>query len=106
MNVVTAGSARNPVVSLSGEIDVANSVQVRSALSRLVDAGATNLTVDLTDVTFIDSSGLGVFVAIFKRLRSSREGTLRLVRPSGSVRKVFEITGLDSVFVIDDETGG
>lgn len=100
--MVTSGPTLSPVVSLSGEIDVANSARVRAVLSTLLDEGATSMTVDLTDVTFIDSSGLGVFVAIFKRLRASGDGTLRLVRPSGSVRKVFEITGLDAVFVIDD----
>ena len=102
MRIATAGTSRTPRVTLEGEIDVATSSELRTALAGLLDAGATSIIVDLTEVTFIDSSGLGVFVSTFKQLRSRDGGMLRLVGPTGNVRKVLEITGLDAVFAIED----
>ncbi|HSU73527.1 MAG TPA: STAS domain-containing protein, partial [Terrabacter sp.] len=62
-------------------------------------AGRTNLVVDLTDVTFLDSTGLGVLVGRLKLTRT-RGGLMRLVGRDDRVLKVFAITGLDKVFEI------
>jgi hypothetical protein len=54
--------------------------------------------VDLSRVSFIDSTGVGVLVGAFKRVREI--GTLSVVCPQRSVRRVFEITGLTQVFIL------
>ena len=72
-------------------------------------AAREDITLDLSDVTFIDSSGLGVLVGALKQFRDqakgsggdARDGTLRIVGAREPVRKVFEVTGLSSVFLVD-----
>ncbi len=87
------------VLAVKGEVDLYTSPQLREKVSELVDQGHSRLLIDLTDVGFMDSSGLGVLVTGLKRARE-RDGTLALVCPEGSVHKVLTITGLDRVFPI------
>ena len=87
------------VVHVSGEIDVYTAPLVREKLDDQLREGHTDLVVDLTDVTFLDSTGLGVLVGRLKRVRTLG-GSLRLVGSEERVLKVFAITGLDKVFEI------
>mgnify|MGYP001217602189 CR=1 FL=1 len=84
----------------SGEIDVATSPELRRELHQLVDRKGA-IVVDLRDVSFIDSSGLGVLVGTLKRLRERDPNeTLVLEGLQDPVRKVFDITGLTELFAI------
>jgi anti-sigma B factor antagonist len=85
------------VVAVSGEIDVATSPDLLAALEDERSKHA-RLLVDLSDVTFIDSTGLGVMVHAKRAF--DREDSLRLVVAQANVRKVFELTGLDGVLQI------
>jgi anti-sigma B factor antagonist len=87
------------VVAASGEIDVATAPELRDKLTELVDAGRTRVVVDLEDVDFIDSTGLGVLVGGVRRARGEG-GDLRLVCTNSRILKVFEATGLDEIFTI------
>lgn len=87
------------VVAASGEVDVAAAPALRDRLTQLVEAGTTRLVVDLEDVVFIDSTGLGVLVGGLRRARSEG-GDLRLVCTNSRILKVFEATGLQDVFTI------
>ena len=90
-----------PVVSVTGEIDVATAPELREHLQRQVAAGASTVVVDLLDVSFLDSTALGVLVGVLKRCREAG-GDLRLVIAQPRILKVFEITGLTSVFTISE----
>lgn len=71
----------------------------RAALVRLVDRGRSNLIVDLSDIEFIDSSGLGALVSALKRLKQrDPAGDIRLAQVQPSVRAVLEIIRLHRVF--------
>ncbi len=88
------------VVEVGGEVELHSAGQLRDELVR---AGASDnpcVVVDLSRVTFIDSTGLGVLVGAFKSVRE--RGALSLVCPQRSVRRVLEITGLTQVFPIFD----
>ena len=52
-------------------------------------------------MSFVDSSGLGVLVGAYKRLRKAGDGTIRIVGAQPSVRRVFEITGLETALLTD-----
>jgi anti-sigma B factor antagonist len=93
------GSAQ--VVAVAGEIDVYTSPRLRERLVTLVNGGATAIVVDLEQVDFIDSTGLGVLVGVLKRLRA-RGGTMSVVCRQEGLLRVFRITGLDKVFAIHD----
>ncbi len=73
--------------------------RLREKLVELVSEGHRQIVVDLEGVDFLDSTGLGVLVGGLKRLRS-HDGDLSLVCTQARILKVFEITGLTSVFSI------
>lgn len=87
------------VVSAVGEVDVSTAPELRQRLQELPEG--TQVVVDLSDVTFLDSTGLGVLVAALKRVRESDTGgDLRLVVTRPQVTKVLEVTGLSTVFAV------
>lgn len=88
-----------PVLSVRGEVDVSTAPELRERLLALAEQGKTLAVVDLSEVSFVDSTALGVLVSGVKRLRSAG-GDLRLVVTEPRITKVFEITGLTDVFKI------
>ena len=93
-----SGSAT--VVEVGGEVELHSANQLRDELLRAGETPHPCVVVDLSRVTFIDSTGLGVLVGALKRVRE--KGALSLVCPQRQVRRVFEITGLTKVFPIYD----
>ena len=87
------------VLSVRGEVDVYSAPKLREKLVELVSDGHRHIVADLEGVDFLDSTGLGVLVGGLKRLRS-HEGDLTLVCNQPRILKVFEITGLTTVFKI------
>jgi len=88
-------------VTVGGEVDVYTASQLRATLDEEIAAGHTHLVVDLDNVGFLDSTGLGVLVGRLKAVRNS-SGWLRIVCSSERILRVFRITGLDKVFGIHD----
>jgi anti-sigma B factor antagonist len=84
------------VVAVEGEVDVYSAPALDEVLSGLIAEGNTRLIIDLTEVGFLDSTGLGVLVKALKRVREA-DGSLAVVTASERVLKVFRITGLDVV---------
>ena len=89
------------LVAVDGEIDVASSPQLRQELIALIDRGARSIVLDLHNMSFIDSSGLGVLVGALKRLREQKGEAIVLRGMQDPVRRVFEITGLTELFTIE-----
>lgn len=88
-----------PVLAVAGEIDVYTAPKLREQLLELSHTGKMTVVADLTDVSFVDSTGLGVLVSGLKRFREAG-GDLRLVVTQPQILKVLEITGLSTVFVV------
>jgi anti-sigma B factor antagonist len=87
------------VVVLSGEVDIYTAPQFKECLLALIDEGADRLIVDLTAVSFIDSTALGVLIGGVRRVNGAG-GSMALVVASRPVQRVLSITGLDRVFSI------
>ncbi len=87
------------VLSVGGEVDVATAPRLREQLIELVNGGHHRIVVDLSEVEFLDSTGLGVLVGALKRVRT-HDGDLALVCTESRILKVFEITGLTKVFAM------
>lgn len=98
MFVVRTGRAA--VVQVCGELDLITAPRLDKQLVSLADEGVLNVTVDLADVDFIDSSGLLALVTGLERLRE-QGGDLGLHSPRPRTRKVLEITGLTSLFRLE-----
>ena len=87
---------------VEGEIDAYTAPQLREGLDAVEVQQGANIEVDLTNVNYIDSTGLGVFVAFYKRVQ--REGgDVRLVGLSERIKRLFEITGLSELMNIEGE---
>jgi anti-sigma B factor antagonist len=89
------------VVDLNGEIDVYTSPKVKDTISELIDKGHYSLIINLENVRYIDSTGLGVLIGGLKRVRE-HSGTVHLVCTNPQIRKIFDITGLAKIFGIYD----
>jgi len=93
------------VVDLTGEIDVYTSPKVKDAISALIDGAHYNLVINLENVRYIDSTGLGVLIGGLKRVRE-HGGSVNLVCTNPQIKKIFDITGLVKIFgIFDDEAG-
>lgn len=99
LSVTTSRQDDVTIVSVAGEVDVYTAAQLRAALDDEVAADHVQLVVDLDEVTFLDSTGLGVLVGRLKLVRN-QSGWLRLVCSNERILRVFRITGLDKVFGI------
>ena len=89
------------ILEVHGDADLHSAPELRERLRMAVDDGATSLVVDFSDLTFIDSTTLGVLLGSMRRLRQTG-GRMRLVVPGQDVRRIFELTLLDRVFPLDD----
>jgi anti-sigma B factor antagonist len=85
------------VLELQGEIDMSNSPVLRTQVLEVFEGTPAIFVIDMTDIGYMDSSGLGTLVEALKW--SNRKKTqLRLVGVSDNVKSVFEISRLTSIF--------
>jgi anti-sigma B factor antagonist len=97
------------VITMGGELDYAASPELRERVFAQIGHGRRRLLLDFSDVTFIDSTAIGVIVGAISRLRDSGGGAIAVVcggdadpitsacpEYANNVRAIFHITGLDS----------
>jgi anti-sigma B factor antagonist len=89
----------NHIVALEGEIDMHESPQVRERFEPLIAQRTEKVVVDLSRVSYIDSSGLAVLIDAMQRIQAYG-GKLALFGIRESVKTIFEIARLDKVFAI------
>jgi anti-anti-sigma factor len=89
------------VVQPTGILDSTKTNQFRAEISELVNSGAKMVLVNLKDITFIDSSGLGALVIALKTVRSAG-GRFYICSINEQVRILFELTSMDQVFEVYD----
>jgi anti-sigma B factor antagonist len=98
---------RVTVLDMKGPLDMASAPAFRRWVRELVNAGVSHMVVDLGDVSFVDSSGLGAVIGALKLVRE-RGGDLRIARPNEQVRQLLGLTSLDQVlrpYAGADESG-
>ncbi|HEY1624491.1 MAG TPA: STAS domain-containing protein [Streptosporangiaceae bacterium] len=94
-------SADCAVLQVSGEVDAYSAPQLREHVIKLIADGTRHLVVDMREVGFLDSTGLGALVGSLKRL-SEHDGSLALVITAAKILTVFRTTGLVRVFTIHE----
>jgi anti-sigma B factor antagonist len=90
--------ARTSLISVEGDLDLSSAPRLKWMLVDALAEGLDQLVLDLSRTPFMDSTALGVLVA-FKRSLDS-DGCLAIVCSGANVRKIFELSGMDSVFPI------
>ncbi|MCW2648143.1 MAG: anti-anti-sigma factor [Pseudonocardiales bacterium] len=88
-----------PVLEVRGEVDVYSAPALADGLNTLIDSGTKAVIVDLTEVGFLDSTGLGVLVAA-RSAAADAGRALPIACAHERILKLFKITGLDAVFEI------
>ena len=101
LTLTTREADGKTIVAVGGEIDVYTAPKLRDKISELVATGAYDIVVDMHEVEFLDSTGLGVLVGGLKKVRA-HDGSLRLVCNQDRLLKIFRITGLAKVFAIHE----
>lgn len=91
------------IVTASGEIDLYTAPRLQGELAAVLAGGSpVQVLVDMSGVEFCDSTGMNVLLAAMKRAHE-HGGKLSLAGPQPAVRKILQVTGLDSVFTVVDE---
>jgi anti-sigma B factor antagonist len=85
---------------LSGDLDIVTSDEVKRDLAALVDAGHVSLVLDLSDVGFVDSSGLGVLVAMHRHTEA-QGGSFVVQSVPPQVRRLLDITRLGDLLLVE-----
>jgi len=85
---------------ISGELDHATAPELRAPLEAAIADGADSFLIDLSDCSFIDSTGLSVIVHARTQVVNEREGRFELCCPDAQIRRLLEITGIDEAFGI------
>lgn len=86
------------VISVEGELDLATAPRLKWVLIDVLEAGCTRLVVDLSLVSFLDSTALGVLVGVKRRL--DPDAQLAIVCAQPAVLKIFEFSGMDGAFAV------
>ena len=84
------------VVSVRGDADLSAAGDLKEFLGDVVDEAPSEVVLDLSQATFVDSTVLGVLVSTMRRLRASG-AAFKVVSPAGEIRRVLELTSLDRV---------
>jgi anti-sigma B factor antagonist len=86
------------VVDLSGKITIGEGdVALRNAVQEILEAGNQHILLNLEKVSYMDSAGIGELVACYKRAKE-KEGSVKLLNPSGKVYDLLSLTKLEEVF--------
>jgi anti-sigma B factor antagonist len=91
------------IVEVEGQLIVGNRQELKATIQQALDNGERKLLVDFAKTGYIDSSGLGALVSISKKVRE-QGGELRLSGLNEDLRSLFELTKLDTLFAIADDT--
>lgn len=94
-----------PTLKVTGEIDLSNIDDLRTAIDNALSRSPTGFIVDLTNISYIDSAGVAVIIGAYRRV-SRTGGILAVVRPAHEgVRRVLDLIGLHmlpNIIVADD----
>lgn len=90
-----------PIIAVAGEIDLYTAPMFKRALTQTIDGGHSDLLVDMTQVSYMDSSGFGTLLGVTKKVRPSG-GSVNLIGCNEAIHRMLKITRLNTIFGIFD----
>jgi anti-sigma B factor antagonist len=99
MEIKTRRIGTSLVLDVTGQVKGGDAADLRTNIKHLQDEGELDLLINLQDVGFIDSSGVGMLIHCLQEVRS-RGGDLRLLRLSEDIHDLFEMVAIDRLFTI------
>src|SRR6187549_3269352 len=101
-DLATETAGTSALVSIRGDLDIQVVDQVTVALTEIESGEPELLVIDLSRLTFMDSTGMGAVAAAHARAQETRR-RFAIVRPPAGVRQAFDRTRLDEVITIGDD---
>lgn len=101
MSLKIEDKGKAKVVSLSGKMDVGLSMTVESELEELVDSGGINLILEISNVEYLSSSGIRVFIAIMRKIKD-KQGKIVLADVPETIKKILRTVDLENLFEVYD----
>ena len=97
MNIEVTQAGNIKVLHCGGSLDADSVAGFKKLAYDLVNDGSTRFVIDCTNLSFIDSMGLGVLISLLRRVRQ-REGDVKVASLTDEVKTIFEITRLHRLF--------
>ena len=101
LEVTTRDVGDHTIIRLKGEVDIYTAPSLRETIVDTVEKGRYKIAVDLDEVVFLDSTGLGVLVGGLKRVKQ-HDGELGIICNQEKILRIFKITGLTKIFIMYD----
>lgn len=89
------------VIELDGELDLYNAYKVKTLYTKMAEKGINSIILDLANLDYLDSSGLGSMIYIFSDLKK-HDGKMSLCHLNGAPKNLIQMTRLDKLFLIAD----
>jgi len=103
MKITERKSGTYTVLDVSGRLTINdNTEQIKESVLQLIQSGVTRIAIGLQQVSYMDSTGSAALIQCFQKARQ-KDLSIKYLNPSPPVRKLFEITKLDTILDIDDE---
>lgn len=99
LHIATRPLCGAPAVTLAGELDIAGVLEAEQAVDAAIRDSRGALVLDLSDLDFLDSSGIRVVLRA-RALLARDERDLAIVCPAGAVRRAFEVAGIDDLLAL------
>jgi anti-anti-sigma factor len=99
IDVTNLNASGGQLFALHGSLDIATSPSLRAALMEAAERERHEIVVDLSNLEFLDSTGLGALIGAHKRALE-HQGSVRLVAQEGQILRLLRITGLLDVFSV------
>lgn len=99
MNITSAPMPDGMIIAVDGRIDTANYLEFEQAVMALLDQGVRRLYLDCSQLSYISSSGLRIFLSVQKKMMASG-GSFRLYALQPGIKEIFDISGFSAIFSI------
>ena len=97
MNIEITKQQGVTIVQIQGEIDLYNAPTLQKAIGEKIDEGEKKILIDLQECTYVDSSGLGCFISIMKRLATVK-GAIKVANAKENITNLFKVARLTAMF--------
>jgi anti-anti-sigma factor len=89
------------IITLSGELDTAAALELEQSLQPIYTSTGRDILIDCSDLDYIASSGLRIFLSILKKTKAEGK-TLKLKQVNDEIKNIFRVTGFLPIFTIED----
>jgi anti-anti-sigma factor len=105
-NLHTEDRGESLLARVDGELDLSNVPSITRELAGSVPNAALRLVLDLTEVSYLDSAGIGMLYALGRQLRDRQQQFVLVVPSSAPIRRVLDVASVSSIAEIYDDQAG